>query len=99
MWRSTSRSLAVSWSSSGSTTPVRSPWKASSTKPASRGENTASPPSTRRMAAARRVRGEQDPVGPGAENAARGGVHPGGVPDDLQRPPHLGGEPRQEEVV
>src|SRR5215218_7578107 len=53
MWRRTSRSRAVSWSSSGSATPVRSPWKASSTNPARRGENTASPPWTRRMAAAR----------------------------------------------
>src|SRR5215207_7847078 len=53
MCRRTSRSRVVSWSSSGSTTPVRSPWKASSTNPARRGENTASPLWTRRMAAAR----------------------------------------------
>jgi hypothetical protein len=56
MWRSTSFSRVVSWSSSGSSlpTPAGSPLaKASRTKPARRGPNTASPCSTRTIAATR----------------------------------------------
>ena len=46
-YRITSCSRGVSWSSSGSAVEVTCPAKASSTKPASRGENTASPSATR----------------------------------------------------
>src|SRR5476651_1389260 len=53
MWRSTSRSRVVSWSSSGSLTSTMLPPKASRTNPARRGENTASPPCTVRIAVAR----------------------------------------------
>jgi hypothetical protein len=68
---STSRSRAVSWSSSGSTAGAgwSPPAKASSTKPASRGEKTASPLATRRTASAE--------LGPGdrlGDVAARAGA-------------------------
>jgi hypothetical protein len=52
MCRRTSRSRAVSCSSSGSTSTGAIEANASSTKPASRGENTASPSAIRRTASA-----------------------------------------------
>src|SRR6187200_1594456 len=51
MWRRTSRSRGVSWSRSGSTASTGTCANASSTKPASLGENTASSAAIRRVAA------------------------------------------------